>query len=86
MKPLGSCYLSISGEVLVMKNIREGDTDVSVCNLIGVYRTKDTHRENTPSNKTEVLTKSMNMYIWENNLLNELFITDSYSQVKFSKK
>ena len=24
---------------------------------------KDTHRENTPSNKTEVLTKSMNMYI-----------------------
>ena len=27
-------------------------------------RTKDTHRENTTSNKTEALTKSMNMYIW----------------------
>ena len=27
-------------------------------------RTKDTHRENAPSNKTEALIKSMNMYIW----------------------
>ena len=27
-------------------------------------RTKDTRRENGPSNKTEALIKSMNMYIW----------------------
>ena len=26
---------------------------------------KDTHKENTPSNKAEAFTKSMNMYIWE---------------------
>ena len=25
---------------------------------------KDTHKEETPSNKTEALTNSMNMYIW----------------------
>ena len=27
-------------------------------------RTKDTRRENAPSNKTDARTKSMNMYIW----------------------
>ena len=25
---------------------------------------KDTHRENTPSNKSEMLLKMMNMYVW----------------------
>ena len=29
------------------------------------YIIKDTHRENTSSNKTQALTKSMNMGIWE---------------------
>ena len=30
---------------------------------IGAAIFKDTHRENIPSNKTEALTKSVNMYI-----------------------
>ena len=30
---------------------------------IGAATFKDTHRENIPSNKTEALTKSVNMYI-----------------------
>ena len=29
--------------------------------------------EHTPSNKTEVLTKSLNMRIWGNGTLNQLF-------------
>ena len=41
---------------------------------------KDTHRESTPSNKTETLTKNMNMYIWAIGILNQLFIRDSYTQ------
>ena len=40
---------------------------------------KDTHRENTSPNKTESLTKSMNMYIWEIGTLNQLFIRGSYT-------
>ena len=47
---------------------------------------KDTHRENTPSNKTETFTKNMNMSIWAVGILNQLFIRDSYTQFKFSKK
>ena len=47
---------------------------------------KDTHRENTPSNKTEALTKSINMYSWTIGILNQLFIIDSCTQIKFSKK
>ena len=39
---------------------------------------KDTHMENTPSNKTEALTKSKNMYIWAIGALNQLFIRGSY--------
>ena len=46
----------------------------------------DTHRENTPSNKTEVLTKSIDMYIWATGILNQLFIRCFYTQAKFSKK
>ena len=38
---------------------------------------KDIHRENTPLNKTEVLTKSMNMYIWAIGTLNQLFKSGS---------
>ena len=33
-----------------------------------------------------MLTKSMNMYIWAIGILNQLFIRDSYSQIKFSKR
>ena len=45
---------------------------------------KDSHWENTPSNRTEALTKSINMHIWTIGLLNQLFIRDSYTQI--SKK
>ena len=47
---------------------------------------KDTHGEKTRSNKTEGLTKSIHMYIWANGILNQLFMRDSYTQNKFSKK
>ena len=47
---------------------------------------KGTHRENKPSNKTETLTKSMNMYIWVIGNLNQLFIKGYYTQIKSSKK
>ena len=47
---------------------------------------KDTHRENTLSNKTKMITKSMNMYIWTIGTLNQLFIRGSYTQIKFFKK
>ena len=30
--------------------------------------------------------KSMNMYIWAIGILNQLFIRDSYTQIKFPKK
>ena len=38
------------------------------------YIIKDTHRENTPSNKTQGLTKSINMGIWEIDALNQLHL------------
>ena len=41
-----------------------------------------THRENTPSNKFEALTKS---YIWAIGPLNRLFIRGSHTQVSFQK-
>ena len=47
---------------------------------------KDTHRENILCNKTEALAKGLNMYIWAIGVLSQLFIRDSYIQVKFSKK
>ena len=46
---------------------------------------ENTHRANIPSNKTEALTESMNMYIWAIGALNELFLRDSYTQTKFLK-
>ena len=45
----------------------------------------DIHREKAPSNRTPVLTKSMNMGIWVVGRLNQLFITDSLTETKFSK-
>ena len=55
---------------------------------------KDNHREKTFPNKTQALTKSMNMDIWVfSNMdtwvfstLNQLFKRDSSDQIKFSKK
>ena len=31
---------------------------------------KETHKENTPSNKTEALAKSINMHIWATGSIN----------------
>ena len=36
--------------------------------------------------KTEALTKSLNLYIWAVGTLNQLFVTGSLTQIKFSKK
>ena len=47
---------------------------------------KDTHRENTLPNKTQVLTKSMNINIWVIGTLSQLFKRASHAQFKFSKK
>ena len=47
---------------------------------------KDTHRENTPSNKIEALTKSINMYIRVIGTLNHLFIRGSYTPLNFFLK
>ena len=38
---------------------------------------KDTHKEKAPSNKTPVLTKSMNMGIWVAGRSNQLFVIGS---------
>ena len=38
---------------------------------------KDTHREKAPSNKTPVLTKSVNIGIWVVGTTNQLFIGGS---------
>ena len=47
---------------------------------------KDTHREKAPSNKTLALTKITNIDIWVVGILNQLFITGSLTETKFSKK
>ena len=47
---------------------------------------KDTQRKNAPQNKTQTLKQKMNMDIWVVSTLNQLFIKDSYSEIKFSKK
>ena len=40
----------------------------------------------TPSVLPEAVAKSMHMYNWVIGVLNQLFIRDSYSQIKSSKK
>ena len=47
---------------------------------------KDADREKTPSSKTPLLTKSMNIGIWVVGTSNELFMRGSYTEAKFSKK
>ena len=47
---------------------------------------KDTHREKAPLNETPALTKSTNMDIWAVDTTNQLFITGSSTETKFSKK
>ena len=53
------------------------------------FHFKDTHRENRPSNRTQALTKSMNMDIWVFGTLSQFFIDfyrGSYAELKFTKK
>ena len=47
---------------------------------------KDTHRAKAPPNETPALTKSTNMGIWVVGKTNQLFMTDSLIETKFSKK
>ena len=47
---------------------------------------KETPKENTPLNKTEALTRGMNMEICVVCTSKQLFTTGSYGQIKFSKK
>ena len=47
---------------------------------------QDTHRENAPSNKTEALTKSMNICISVVGTLNQLFVRGSHNEKIFLKK
>ena len=47
---------------------------------------KDIHRENAPTNESHVFTKSVNMDILVARTLNEIFITGSFTEIKFSKK
>ena len=57
-----------------------------VCNGCSRTSFKDTQREKAPSNKTPALSESMNMDIWVVSTSNQLFITGSYTETKFSKK
>ena len=66
-----------------------GQNDYLIYKLINDFSGncfKDTHRENTPSNKTQALTKSMNISIWVVSTLKQLFIKSSYALIKFSEK
>ena len=47
---------------------------------------KDTHRKKSPSNETAALTKSMNMDIWVNGTLKQVFVRGSLTETRFSKK
>ena len=47
---------------------------------------EDTHSEKASWNKTPALSGSMNMDIWVVGTSNQLFITGSYTERKFSKK
>ena len=47
---------------------------------------ENTHRQNALANKTQALTKSMDIYTWVISALNQLFIRRFYTEIKFSKK
>ena len=50
------------------------------------FELRGTRSENTPSSKTEALTKSMNVYIWTIDTLKQLFIRGSSAQIKLLKQ
>ena len=47
---------------------------------------EDSHRENTPLNKSQALMKSMNMDNWGIGTLDQLFARGSYTQINFTQK
>ena len=47
---------------------------------------KDTNRQNAITNKTQMLTKGMDISIWIIKTLSQLFIRRSSTKIKFSKK
>ena len=47
---------------------------------------KDTHKENTLSNKTQAPSKTINIDIWIIGTSNQLFIRGCYTKIKFPKK
>ena len=47
---------------------------------------KDIHRGKSPSKKSPALMKSMNIDIWVVGTSNQLYIKDSQTETKFSKK
>ena len=55
----------------------------SICNNLRILT--NTYWENTPSNKNQALTKSINMDIWAVGILYQQFIGGSWTQTKFSK-
>ena len=54
---------------------------VCVLNILRILR-----GETPPSNKTQALTKGMNLGIWEIGTLKQLFIRRSYPEINFSKE
>ena len=69
--------------MLVMTKYNQVTFQSGSCHIIlkGFFdmhvRNEDSHKENALTNKTQVLPKSMNMYIWVISTLNRLFIRDS---------
>ena len=61
-------FTGISAKHLVKNNWKHG--------FHKEHLLKDTHWEKTPSNKTPMLTKSMNMDIWIVSTSNQLFLRD----------
>ena len=43
--------------------------------MVNLWPFKDTHRENTPSNKTQTFTESVNMNVWVVSTPNQLSIS-----------
>ena len=78
------CFFFLIHMVNFVIGIRPRCTDLLLTNSQSTF--KETYRKNTPSNKTGALTKSMNIYIWVICILNQLFISDYYTQIEFLRK
>ena len=54
--------------------------------IINDLEIKDTQWKNIVSNRTQVVTKTIDMGIWVVGTLIQIFIKSSYTETKFSKK